>query len=70
MQSGGQRSAILHSTKQGKLDALPSNVKSSCHLFEPEHLSLLGSMIKSHMELNVWREDDTLMLTGGEHCLD
>ena len=61
---------FLSTVEQTRLDALPFSVNSSCCLFEPEQLSILSSMLKSHMSLNVWREDDSLLLTDGEHYLE
>lgn len=61
---------FLSSVEQARLDALPYSVNSSCCLFEPQQLALLCSMLKSHMSLNVWREDDSMQLTDGEHYLE
>lgn len=61
---------FLNDSDQEKLDTLPFNMKSSCCLFEAEQLELLCAMLKPHMQLNVWREDNALLLTDGEYCLD
>lgn len=49
---------------------LPNNAGTDCYKFSDADLSRLILMLKPHMQLSVWREDDKLSLTDGTHLLD
>lgn len=44
--------------------------KASCCVVQPEQLLQLCDMFKPHMELSVWREEDSILLTDGDQHLE
>ncbi|MEE2000590.1 YaeQ family protein [Alkalimonas sp. MEB108] len=61
---------FLSPDEQRQLTSMPYSAKSSSCVFQPEQLQQLCTMFQSHMELSVWREDDTILLTDGKQHLE
>jgi uncharacterized protein YaeQ len=63
---------VLFLTEQqaSKNSCLPVNANTDCYTFSDADLTRLSLMLKPHMQLGVWREEDKLSLTDGTQVLD
>tara|TARA_R110002126_G_scaffold38993_8_gene116013 strand:- start:2933 stop:3457 length:525 start_codon:yes stop_codon:yes gene_type:complete len=61
---------FLSEQQVSKHIALPPHTNARCYQFSDADLSRLSLMLKPHMALSVWREQDTLSLTDGYQLLD
>ncbi|WP_318966626.1 YaeQ family protein [Arsukibacterium sp.] len=63
---------VLFLTEQqaSKTSNLPADANADCYQFSSADLARLIVMLKPHMQLSVWREQDKLSLTDGTQVLD
>ncbi|WP_161796352.1 YaeQ family protein [Arsukibacterium ikkense] len=61
---------FLSEQQANKNSNVPCYAKADCYQFSETDLTRLALMLKPHMQLSVWREQDKLSLTDGTAVLD
>ena len=61
---------FLSEQQASKSSDLPNYANANCYQFSEADLTALALMLKPHMQLSVWREQDKLSLTDGTDVLD